>query len=224
MIKKLKDLFIKYRKLIVLFISLIIFILIARDIFQKEIINYDVWAHDVLVENLRSDFLTMIMKIITDFGSAFVLIPLTMLMFLFSKHKGISTGLNLILITIINTILKFIVQRPRPSGFNIIIETGFSFPSGHSMVSTAFYGFLIYLAYKNIKNKKLKALICTSLFCLIILICISRIYLGVHYASDVIGGFFIAMAYLMLFVMIIPRFLKIIDDNSKNKKMSNKHN
>jgi len=56
MIKKIKDLFIKYRKLIVLFISLIIFILIARDIFQKEIIKYDVWAHNVLVENLRSRY------------------------------------------------------------------------------------------------------------------------------------------------------------------------
>lgn len=215
MIKKIKDLFIKYRKLIILFISLVIFMLIAKDIFQKEIIKYDIWAHKVLVENLRCDWLTLIMKIITDFGSAFVLVPVTMTMFIFSKHKGITTGLNLITITIINIILKFIVQRPRPSGFNIIIESGYSFPSGHSMVSTAFYGLLIYLAYKNIKNKMLKAIICSLLFILIILICISRVYLGVHYASDVIGGFFISISYLMIFVMIVPKFLNIIDKEKK---------
>ena len=119
------------------------------------------------------------------------------------------------LISFINLILKILIQRPRPNGFNIINETGYSFPSGHSMVSTAFYGLLIYLSYKNIKNKILRRSICIILFFLIVLIGISRIYLGVHYASDVIGGFFLSIAYLIVFIEIVPKFLKIIDDGIK---------
>lgn len=202
MLQKFKSIIIKYRNLIISFISLVIFLLIAEDIFEKEIISYDVWAYNVLVENWRSDFLTMIMKIITNLGSVFVLVPVSLLFFVFSKNKrkGICATINLLLITFINTVLKLIVQRARPSGFNIITEVGYSFPSGHSMVSTAFYGFLIYLAYKNIKNKVLRNIMCVSLFLLIILICISRVYLGVHYASDVIGGFlfpFLTLCYLL---------------------------
>lgn len=216
MFKKISNLFVRYRKPIILFVFFVIFLLILNDIFSEEIISYDEWAHNVLVKNLRSDWLTMIMTIITDFGSGVVLVPLSLLIFLLSKNKskGICASLNLIIITIINMILKFIIQRPRPSGFNIIYESGYSFPSGHSMVSTAFYGFLIYLVYKNIKNKKLKVFLCALLFFLIIMICISRIYLGVHYASDVIGGFCISISYLMVFIMIAPKFLNIIDKES----------
>lgn len=217
MIKEITELFVKYRKMIVLFIFLILFIIILNDVFDDAIIYYDEWAYDILVKKHRSDLLTIVMKIITEFGSAFVLIPLSLFFFLKPKDKsvGIASGLNLIIITIINTILKLIIRRPRPSGFNIIDEFGFSFPSGHSMVSTAFYGFLIYLVYKNIKNKMLKIFLCSLLFFLIISICISRVYLGVHYASDVIGGFCISISYLMLYVTIIPKFLKIINKESK---------
>ena len=213
MLKRVNELFTRYRKLVMFFFFLVIFFLVLNDVFDKEIISYDVWAHDVLVKNLRSDFLTMVMTIITDFGSALALVVLSLSFFLFSKNKkkGICVSLNLIIITVINLILKFMIQRPRPSGFNIINESGYSFPSGHSMVSTAFYGFIIYLVYKNVKNKWLKITLMISLFLLIIMICISRIYLGVHYASDVIGGFCISVSYLMIFIMIVPRFLDIID-------------
>lgn len=76
------------------------------------------------------------------------------------------------------------------------------------MISTAFYGFLIYVIYKNIKDKKLKYLLMGLLFILIILICISRIYLGVHYFSDTIAGFSLSLVYLMIFIMILPRLEK----------------
>ena len=216
MLRKINKLLKKYMKPLILFLFLIFFLIILNDIFSKEIIAYDAWAHNVLVENLRSDFLTMIMTIITDFGSGLVLVTLALLFILFSKNKkkGMCVSLNLIIITIINLILKFIIQRPRPSGFNIINESGYSFPSGHSMISTAFYGFLIYLVYKNIKNKMLRVVLIILLFFLIIMICISRIYLGVHYASDVIGGFCISISYLMVFIMIVPKFLDIIDKES----------
>jgi len=93
--------------------------------------------------------------------------------------------------------------RPRPTEYRIIDESGYSFPSGHSMVSMAFYGFLIYLVYKKVENKYVKWLLCTLLSILILLIGVSRIYLGVHYASDVIGGFCFSIVYLIVFVRVI---------------------
>ena len=193
------------------------FFLILYDVFRYEIIFYDELAHNFLVKSLRSDSLTTIMKFITNLGSGLVLVLLSFTIFVIvkNKRKGISIIINLFLISFINLILKILIQRPRPNGFNIINETGYSFPSGHSMVSTAFYGLLIYLSYKNIKNKILRRSICIILFFLIVLIGISRIYLGVHYASDVIGGFFLSIAYLIIFIEIVPKFLKIIDDGIK---------
>ena len=83
------------------------------------------------------------------------------------------------------------------------------FLPGHSMASMAFYGLLIYFAYRNIENKKLKTVVCTILSLLILLIGFSRIYLGVHYTSDVIAGFLVSTSYLILFTSIAPKLLKL---------------
>ena len=121
-------------------------------------------------------------------------------------------------ITILNQILKRILQRPRPTEFRIIEETGYSFPSGHSMVSMAFYGYLIYLIYKYAKNKYIKWALITLLSILICSIGISRIYLGVHYTSDVLGGFLISVSYLIIYISFVNRFL-IEDKDRKNSGM-----
>lgn len=115
--------------------------------------------------------------------------------------------INLIIVTILNQGMKFILQRPRPTEYRIIEETGYSFPSGHSMVSMAFYGLLIYLIYKHIENKYLKWLLISILSLLIVLIGFSRIYLGVHYVSDVIAGFLFSIAYLILFIKLRKKYL-----------------
>ena len=83
------------------------------------------------------------------------------------------------------------------------------FLRGHSMASMAFYGLLIYFAYRYIKNKRIKTLVCAILSLLIPLIGFSRIYLGVHYTTDVIAGFLISTVYLIVFTSIAPKLLKI---------------
>ena len=160
------------------------------------------------------------MKVFTFLGSGLALFLIVGLSFLLFKNKdnGIILTLNLSLVFVLNSIIKTIVQRPRPSGYNLIVESNYSFPSGHSMVSTAFYGYFIYLVYKNVKNKKIKYLLISLLFLLIMLICISRIYLGVHYLSDTLAGFFLSIAYLMIFITFIPKFYKEKRRNAKKKK------
>lgn len=192
-------------KIVIATIACFIFLVILRDIFTYEITNYDIWFHDVLINNYESDLTTSIMIFITTFGSGIVLVLISCYLFIKNRKIGIYSLTNLIMIFILNTIVKFIVQRPRPSGYNMIVESGYSFPSGHSMVSTAFYGFIIYLIYKYLKSNKLKLIYISILFLLIIFICISRIYLGVHYASDVLGGFFFSIMYLMIFIMCINK-------------------
>lgn len=198
----------KNKKIIIFTISLLVFFLILIDVFRFEVTRYDNWAYSIFVENLRNDNMTTIMKIITEFGNIFVMLLIILILFFKDKKQSLYASINMCLIFIINSIVKAIVQRPRPSGYNLINESNFSFPSGHSMVSTAFYGFLIYIAYKNIKNRKLKYTAITILFILIILICISRVYLGVHYLSDTLAGFFLSISYLMIFISVIPKLSK----------------
>ena len=123
-----------------------------------------------------------------------------------NKKIGLSIFSNLVIITVLNQLLKRILQRPRPTEFRIIEETGYSFPSGHSMVSMAFYGYLIYLIYRYVKNKYVKWISIAFLSVLICSIGVSRIYLGVHYTSDVLGGFLVSISYLILFISTVNKF------------------
>ena len=151
--------------------------------------------------------MTLFMQIITAFGSFFTLVGIIILLLLLSKNKkeGIYLSINVILIFLLNTIIKLIIHRPRPYGYNLIKEDFYSFPSGHAMVSTTFYGFIIYLIYKNVKNKKIKYILISLIFILIILIMISRIYLGVHYLSDTLAGFSLSIVYLMVSITFIEK-------------------
>ena len=94
----------------------------------------------------------------------------------------------------------------------MINESGFSFPSGHAMVATAFYGILIFLILKTDIKKVYKKIWIIVLSTVILLIGISRIYLGVHYASDVIAGFSLSISYIIIATTIINYYLK----NRKN--------
>ena len=207
--EKIKDFFIKNLKWIILFVCLIGFLALAEDIFNKEIMNGDIIGYKIISTFLISDFATPIAKFITNFGGAIFLIALTIVLFILIKNKKIGASIfsNLAVITILNQLLKRILQRPRPTEFRIIEETGYSFPSGHSMVSMAFYGYLIYLIYKYVKNKYLKWGLIVLLSLLICTIGISRIYLGVHYTSDVLGGFLISISYLIIYISAANKLL-----------------
>ena len=203
--EKIKEFIIKNWKWIVLFICLIGFLELAEDVFNKEIMNGDIIGYKIISTFLISDFATPIAKFITNFGGAIFIILLTVILIAVIKNKkiGLSILANLAIITILNQLLKRILQRPRPTEYRIIEESGYSFPSGHSMISMAFYGYLIYLIYKYVENKNVKWILISLLSVLICLIGISRIYLGVHYTSDVLGGFLISISYLVIYISAV---------------------
>lgn len=191
-------------KWIIFFLVTAIFIILS-----KRVLTQEVFALDEVITNFVSKFqtpmLTNILKLITDLMSFPALIAICLIVYLLpaSRKNGNVVVLNLVTVTSINAILKIFFARERPFENALIEEIGYSFPSGHSMTSMAFFGLFIYLIYHSKLKKKEKILTISLFSCLILLIGISRIYLGVHYPSDVIGGFVLSIAYLILFTQIV---------------------
>ena len=190
---------------------LIILLITSKVIVGKEL-YIDKLAYQIFIEKLRNDKLTTFMKLATKLSNPEVMIVIAIISILFCtkliKNKKLSLGiiLNLAGITIINQILKFIFRRERPSGYRLIEMSGYSFPSGHAMASLAFYGLLIYITKRLVKNKYLKILLITLNIAIIILIGVSRIYLGVHYLSDVLTGYSISIIYLLITTKLLNKY------------------
>lgn len=150
-----------------------------------------------------------IMKLITTLGSTIVIIAgILSVAIICWKNKNIFlTFLSANLIgVILNNLIKIIVRRPRPTQTLVMTaEKSYSFPSGHSMMSMIFYGLIIYYVMKYMKNKKLKNIVIPFLSAIIFFIGISRIYLGVHYATDVLSGWIIGLVYLVIFIKVLNR-------------------
>lgn len=109
---------------------------------------------------------------------------------------------------VINQLVKFLFQRPRPTNVeHLIVQGGYSFPSGHAMGSIITYGALLFLIIRMYSTWLVPAVSAVVLVSLIGLIGISRIYLGVHYPSDVIGGYSLGLAVLSLSLGIYSLFL-----------------
>lgn len=181
------------------FLCFCIFLVFSKIVFTKWIWVVDTFIYKWM-SRIQNDLLTFFMKYVTYLSSSLFILLLTILLLIIIKDKKKKIGilLNLSGIVFLNQILKRILKRPRPA-VSLIPISGYSFPSGHAMVSLAFYGFLAILLLKACTSKKRKKIIQIGTTLLILLIGFSRIYLGVHYASDVIAGFFGATCYLLLF-------------------------
>lgn len=160
------------------------------------------------ISSFRCDVLTYFFKFITFFASVKYIIFVCILSFIiyyYKKNKlALSLLITIVLSTIVNLGVKFIVGRDRPLMlYWLVEESNYSFPSGHSMTAMVVYGYVAMLLFKSKISRRYKVLLGVFLGFLILLIGVSRIYLGVHYFSDVIGGYLygLIVIYICKFIM-----------------------
>lgn len=199
----------KYLKWIICVMSFIFFIILCTLVITKKDIYLDSLAYNFISKYISND-LTYVVKNLTNIASTLSVILVTILVFVFYKNKkyGIFLSVDLIVITVLQFILKFIFMRGRPLDINLIEETGYSFPSGHTLTAMAFYGFIIYLIYVSKICKRSKIIFITLLSLLILVVGVSRVYLGVHYFTDILGGFTFSLSFLIIYTHLIKDKLK----------------
>jgi len=193
--------------------ALLAFIFIAEMIFKKNKSGFDTAVFEFLdgyVSNIHTD----IMQVFTFLGTHTFLIPANILLiayFLFiKKHRWYSIKVPVVATTSLVLLfsLKYIFQRSRPLTPLLEQARGYSFPSGHALMSFTFYGLLIYIVFQSIKSIWLKWVGIIALAVLILAIGVSRVYLRVHYASDVLAGYCIGCMWLLLSLWVLGKIEK----------------
>jgi len=195
----------KNKKLYILAILIIAFIINTILVITNAYTAFDASFHN-LVMRYASEMTSKVMRAITFLGSTVFIVALCAVVFfglILKKRKaqGYSIASILIVSTLINNVIKLIIRRPRPEYISVI-EHSFSYPSGHTMASTTLYGFIIYLILKSDFPKRYKVIYSCALGLLILLVGLSRIYLGAHFFSDVFGGMLLSAALLLTFDII----------------------
>lgn len=189
--------------------SLAIFLLLAILVATNNTILIDKFCFDIFTAN-RLSFFNWFFVIITFLGETKIIILLCLILLILPNRNklGVPLIITVICSTLINLLIKLIFQRARPIGYfladaplGFAMPTSYSFASGHAQTATVFYFVLTYLLIKNYINKDwLKLLLWGLTISICVLLPVSRVYLGVHFFSDIIAG-------LMLAVFIISAFV-----------------
>lgn len=198
-----------------------IFLLLLEDVLDGDLMRIDVLAYRLIVENLRASWLTPIMETVSALATPAVMLVMLLVIAAFApgRRPGWCCTVNIVLVTALNAVLKLLVQRPRPDeAIRLVAETGFSFPSGHSMAAMAFFGLIVWLVWHYESDRRQRLLLCAAFALVIASVGFSRIYLGVHYASDVVGGFCASMIWLAFYTRLaVPLFLGPVPGRASDK-------
>lgn len=193
-------------------LPLSLFSFIAFNIQKNTILRQQFDSHITSwIRGDMTDLKTTFLKFLTQFGNPIIVVILAIVIVLFFlKKKDYTTSLwftqNMALgAGLLNKIMKETFKRPRPDLTHLVVEKSWSFPSGHAMASMILFGSLIYLIYQTIQNLWIKIGLISLASIMILMIGISRIYLGVHYPSDILGGYLLALTWLYL---TLPLFKK----------------
>ena len=206
MIKKiLKE---NYIYILIIVVLTILLTLVMKSSLLESIVSFD-YNFVSFMKDISGDKLTFIFKFITNFGDIYVPLIILLFIFIFVRNNWyfILESSGYLIAGVLTYLIKLIVSRPRPIEALIRIPSSFSFPSGHTLTSLVFYGLLFYLISAK-SNKKTKIISFIVALFIIILVAISRIYLGVHYFTDVLGGFVIGIPCLMMIINIIEKNFK----------------
>ncbi|MBH9964668.1 phosphatase PAP2 family protein [[Bacillus] enclensis] len=200
------------------------FVSILEEWKENEIAGFDNGVFDI-VHSFISPKLTTLMTSITFLGGVkwlsictvgIVIVLLFMKKYPLALFVALTVGLG----AAFNWLLKWIFKRDRPDIEALIEQGGYSFPSGHSMGSFIFYGAAAFMLFRALDKRLYKWICVVFLSLLIISIGLSRVYLGVHYPSDIIAGFTAGGAWLTLCMSVYIYFYKRSDWKYKNKQMT----
>lgn len=192
----------------IIILLIVSFIVIKNSSIYKYIVNFDYKVIEFF-GNINDKRLTTSMSFITNFGDWYIPILIIVCIFIIIKNKWYFYTLSssYLLSGIVVFITKILVARPRPLEALIKIPSSYSFPSGHTLTSLIFYMTLFYLMTE--KSNKLIRITFGLLFCfLIVVVAFSRVCLGVHFFSDVVGGFILGIPCLLCCINIIEKNFK----------------
>lgn len=180
---------------------------VIRDAVRGYIFSFD----RTVIEAVRihtSDSLSRIMMIVTELGAMpFYVVFGGIITIICCFRRHILEGIMLVVCSggsgLMTLVIKSIVMRIRPDMMPVIIETGYSFPSGHSVTAVCFYGYLAFLCYRYGRSMWIRrgGIVINAM--MIVLIGISRIYLGVHYPTDVLGGYIGGIMWFGMSLLLI---------------------
>ena len=182
--------------------ALLLFVMLGYMVkfYPEQLTNFDTpiqtWLRGDLPVALTT-FFKLVTSVIDPVG-IIIWVSALVLFFLYKKWKleaALLAG-NLVLHRILIKLIKLVYHRSRPSLSHLVQEGGYSFPSGHSMATAIVLGTLIIIAQQRIQNQKIKRLAQGLLLVYIFTVMASRVYLGVHYPTDVIGGALMGFAIL----------------------------
>ncbi|WP_338556300.1 phosphatase PAP2 family protein [Paenibacillus sp. KS-LC4] len=195
-------------------VCFVLFILIGLTFQTPFVKMMDQWLIHY-IQAFEAPSWTSIMKFLSFIGSVNVVIissvPIILFLLFVWKSRR-ETLLFLIAVfgsALLNAGLKLLFQRARPSLNAIITEVGYSFPSGHSMNAFTFYGILTYLCWRHIPSEQARKWLLAFSSIMIVGIGLSRIYLGVHYPSDVVGAYLISLVWLIAVIQCTRYFTRV---------------
>ena len=192
--------------LIIVFGAAFIFVELAEDVWLKEGFSWDVPAMRA-IHRLSTPWLDVAMKSVSLTASALVIILVAGIAFwLWHWQRDMLNALTLIVAlggsVVINTLLKVVFARPRPDVFQpLTVEHSYSFPSGHTSTAIAFYGLLAILLWRA--DRRGGALL-SGLW--VLAVAFSRVYLGVHYPSDVLGSLALGTIWIFAVMLVYDRY------------------
>ena len=200
----------------------ILFGYLAAAIGNESIEHFDLVVIN-FIQGMEMSWLTPIVKVFAWIGSGYVVAPITIITFLllFFVYRYRAQAFLLVTVilgtVILNELLKIYFRRERPEIYRILDAAGFSFPSGHTMMAFSLYTIIAYIVWRNMRTTLNRVLLIIFTTFMILMISTSRIYLGVHYPSDIVGGF-IASAFWVSIAIAVYGFYRDRPENKENRK------
>ena len=192
----------RYYLIFLFAILMVIFLWLSVKVYNQQTFQFDkdvfLWCH-----KYESKIVTNLAITVTFLGSQTFLLPANIILglwFLF-LHKKKDYAWKIAIVSLSSSgflfLIKYLVKRPRPDS-PLVAALHYSFPSGHTFTSITFFGMVCYFVLSYLRHKILAFFIVGLCVSMVILVACSRIYLYVHYASDVIAGFCLGIMWLIL--------------------------